>query len=165
VFRAINGLPNSWYTPLRAVGESGNFAAIGVSAGTALLAGRRRLAAELAFAGTLAWAGAKIVKRLGDRGRPASYLDGIVIHGDVQAGGGFVSGHAAVATAILTVAGRRLAPRHRLARAAVVGVVGIYRVYVGAHLPLDVIGGAALGGVSGTVSDLVFGSSDPAERA
>jgi len=34
-------------------------------------------------------------------------------------------------------------------------VVVLGRIYVGAHLPLDVIGGAALGAVAGCVVNLV----------
>ena len=41
---------------------------------------------------------------------------------------------------------------------AAVPVVGLTRIYVGAHLPLDVAGGAALGVVIDAVLSLVSGS-------
>jgi undecaprenyl-diphosphatase len=38
----------------------------------------------------------------------------------------------------------------------IVTAVGLARVYVGAHLPLDVLGGAALGLVTGAVGRMAF---------
>jgi undecaprenyl-diphosphatase len=43
---------------------------------------------------------------------------------------------------------------------ALAGVVALARVYVGAHLPLDVVGGAALGVVVGTLTRWAFGLPD-----
>jgi undecaprenyl-diphosphatase len=50
-----------------------------------------------------------------------------------------------VVTALLVVAWPALGRRGRIAAAALVGAVCLARVHVGAHLPLDVVGGAALG--------------------
>ena len=48
--------------------------------------------------------------------------------------------------------------RWKIAPWAVVGVVMFTRVYVGAHNPLDVIGGAALGLAIGGCLNLAFGA-------
>jgi len=47
--------------------------------------------------------------------------------------------------------------------AALVVIVGIGRMYVGAHTPLDLVGGAALGVCAGCVANLLIGvsASDP----
>jgi glycosyltransferase 2 family protein len=37
------------------------------------------------------------------------------------------------------------------------GVVGVARIHVGAHLPLDVLGGAALGSLMGWTWNLAVG--------
>ncbi len=69
----------------------------------------------------------------------------MVIRGTAALGRGFVSGHAAVVTALVVVAWPWLNRPGRVACAVLAAAVCLSRVYVGAHLPLDVVGGAALG--------------------
>src|SRR5262245_1448194 len=78
-FRAINDLPDAIRTPVRAVMQAGTFATVPIASGIALLAGRRRLAARLLVGGTAAWLGAKAIKPLGGRDRPAGLLEGVRI--------------------------------------------------------------------------------------
>lgn len=58
---------------------------------------------------------------------------------------GFPSGHAAVAWAITIIVLAYLGQPWRIAAIALAIIVPVYRMYVAAHLPLDLIGGAALG--------------------
>jgi membrane-associated phospholipid phosphatase len=62
---------------------------------------------------------------------------------------GYPSGHAAVAAALTVVVSAHLSVRWVIAALALGGIVLFGRRYVGAHLPLDVIGGAALGAIVG----------------
>ena len=74
---------------------------------------------------------------------------------------GFVSGHAAVAAFLATMAWPYLGRAARWVVGAAAVLVCLARVYVGAHLPLDVLGGAALGlAVAGAVR-LIFGRPQP----
>jgi undecaprenyl-diphosphatase len=43
----------------------------------------------------------------------------------------------------------------------VAALVGVARIYYGAHLPLDVLGGAGLGILCGLVASVAFGAIDP----
>ena len=69
-----------------------------------------------------------------------------------------MSGHAAVAVAIATMIAPYLGRRARWVAVAVAMGVCLSRMYVGAHLPLDVVGGAALGWAAGSLVHLLLGA-------
>jgi glycosyltransferase 2 family protein len=144
-FRAVNSLPGWLYPPAWVVMQLGALGAAPATAGVAWLAGDRELAARLLAGGTGAWALSKVVKRLVQRPRPAALLPGTRRRGREAAGLGYLSGHAGVAVALGAAALPRLGPAGRAVTLGAVPVVGLTRIYVGAHLPLDVAGGAALG--------------------
>ena len=96
--------------------------------------------------GVAAWQLAKAVKGYVERGRPIDELGDIVQRwGTPTDGLGFVSGHSAVSFAIAGVLSPYLSPWGRFAMRALAAKVGFARMHVGAHLPLDIVGGAALG--------------------
>jgi hypothetical protein len=64
-----------------------------------------------------------------------------------------------VAVALATVASPFLGRRARRVAWTLAGLVCAARIYVGSHLPLDVVGGAALGWAAGALVLLVFGAS------
>ena len=97
-------------------------------------------------AGWGGWWLAKAVKAQVERGRPSAELpDEVVRNTAVTEGLGFVSGHSTVAFACAAVLSPYLPRRWRVAGYALATTVSLSRVVVGAHLPLDVVGGAALG--------------------
>jgi membrane-associated phospholipid phosphatase len=98
-----------------------------------------------------------VVKGIVVRGRPSTLLEDVVIRGDTPLGRGFVSGHAAVVTALLVVAWPWLNRPGRIVCAVLVLAVCFTRVQVGAHLPLDVIGGVGLGLAVGGAVRLLLG--------
>jgi uncharacterized membrane protein YbhN (UPF0104 family)/membrane-associated phospholipid phosphatase/tRNA A-37 threonylcarbamoyl transferase component Bud32 len=144
LFRLVNQLPDALGRPLLVVMQLGALGAVPVVAAVALAARRPRLARDLALSGGLAWALAKLVKGLVGRARPVGLLNGVVVRG-LDIGLGYPSGHVAVAAALATAAGPWLPRPARRATWWVVWLVALGRMYAGVHLPLDVIGGAALG--------------------
>jgi undecaprenyl-diphosphatase len=161
-FRVVNRLPDAAYPAVWPVMQFGALAAVPAAAGAALLAGRRALGVQLAVAGGGAWTAAKVVKRLRVRGRPASLLADVNVRGAEATGGGFVSGHAAVAAALAATAAPLLGRRGRALR-LMAPVVALSRLYVGAHLPLDALGGASLGLlIESAVSSVTRGRGDRA---
>jgi glycosyltransferase 2 family protein len=65
---------------------------------------------------------------------------------------GFVSGHSAVAFALATTLAPELPRGARIAPLALAAVVAGGRVYAGAHLPLDVVGGIGMGVIGGVAA-------------
>jgi uncharacterized membrane protein YbhN (UPF0104 family)/membrane-associated phospholipid phosphatase len=157
LFRLVNQLPDALGRPLLAMMQLGAVAAVPVMAAVALAARRPRLARDLALSGGLAWALARVVKDLVGRERPVALLHGVVERA-VATGLGYPSGHVAVAAAMATAAGPWLPrPARRVAWWAV-WLVALGRMYAGAHLPLDVVGGAALGWTVGAATHLALGA-------
>ena len=158
LFHLINSLPSWLYRFFWLVMQLGTYGAIFVMAGIALLTRRVRLALELVGAGLIAYYAAIGLKDLVNRARPAELISGVVIHGQPAQGLGFPSGHAAVAAALAATAVPFLARRWRRWIWLLPITVGIARIFVGAHLPLDVVGGFVLGWTVGAVVHLIGGS-------
>jgi membrane-associated phospholipid phosphatase/predicted Ser/Thr protein kinase len=157
-FRLVNDLPGVLYRPVWVVMQLGNVLVVPVVAGVAALTRRFRLAVNLAVAGFGCYFLALLVKSLVHRGRPSQYLPDVNLHGPAASGLGYVSGHAAVAVALASVASPYLSRRARRVAWTLAAVVCLSRVYVGAHWPLDVIGGAAVGWAVGAAVHLVLGA-------
>lgn len=156
-FRAVNELPDVPFALVWAPMQLGNIVAVPAAALVAAATRRLRLGLALGLGGLSAWVAAKVVKSEVTRGRPGTLLEETVLR-DAPAGGvGFVSGHAAVAVALATVVWPHLGSKGRAAVAMLAALVCALRVYVGAHLPLDVIGGAGLGLVTGGMIRLALG--------
>jgi undecaprenyl-diphosphatase len=145
VFRAVNDLPDALHAPAWAVMQLGTVGAAPVAAAIAYIAGERRLAPRLLVGGVGTWAASKVVKRMAGRPRPFTLLPETKVRGREATGLGYPSGHAGVALALGIAAFPRLGRRGRSAVTVIVPTVGLTRMYVGAHLPLDVVSGAALG--------------------
>jgi membrane-associated phospholipid phosphatase len=70
---------------------------------------------------------------------------------------GYPSGHAAVAWAITIIVLAYVGRPSQIAAIALAIVVPLVRVYVAAYLPLDLIGGAALGVTVASAVNLLLG--------
>lgn len=156
IFRRFNDAPDALCVPAWVIMQSGSLGGVLITA--AELARRRRTGAATttAVVGTAVWAGVKLVKPLVGRGRPQHYLDGVSLRGQPQTGLGYPSGHAAVALTLALLAPRAATTSSLAAGTAFAGVVGSTRMYVGAHLPLDVVGGLAIGLLAGQATRSVL---------
>ena len=156
VFRRCNGAPNSAHLPVWAVMQSGSLATVFVAGGVLARSGRVRAAAAAVVAGTAAWGAVKLVKPIVGRGRPSHVLDDVDVRGHAQTGLGYPSGHVAVAATLGAIVAPVTTPVGWATSIAVGGVVGGTRMYVGAHLPLDVVGGIAIGVLFGRAANEVM---------
>jgi undecaprenyl-diphosphatase len=161
VFRAINDHTVLPFVVVWPVMQLGNFFVVPVAAVVSALFRRWRLAFAMLAAGAATYFLAKVVKGIVERGRPADLLDDVTIRGAAALGRGYVSGHAAVVTLLVVLAWPYLDGRWRWVTVGAAVFVCLSRVYVAAHLPLDVLGGAALGLTVGGITRLVFGRPPP----
>jgi membrane-associated phospholipid phosphatase len=151
VFRLINGAPEVPFVIPWVLMQVGNVGAALVAAAVAWSRRGRRLALALLVGGFATWLLAKGLKATVDRGRPAALLDDVVLRHAATGGYGWVSGHAAVVAALLTIGWRHLGQRWQLLAVMAVAMMSVARVYVGEHLPLDMAGGVSFGVLCGTV--------------
>ena len=162
---AVNGFPDWLAVPLWPVMQFGNLWMVAaVPAGLWATTRRVRPAVAGAIATGSAWALAKVVKEQVGRGRPADFFPTIDVRESGVHGLGYVSGHAAVAFAAATVIACYLPGRWKTVPFAVASITGLARIYFGAHLPLDIVGGAGLGMVCGALSLLLM-AEPPAAAA
>ena len=166
VFRTINELPGWLYRPLWVFQQFGNIVvAVAVVLVVAAVLRNRRLAIA-GIAGAVAKLGLeRVVKALVERRRPGTSVGDIVARGEVSLDGlSFVSGHAVITTAFALALTPALPRRWRPLPWVVVALNGLGRIYVGAHNPLDVVGGCGLGMVIGGALYALVASDVEVER-
>jgi membrane-associated phospholipid phosphatase len=157
-FHAANDLSGLDYRAVWVPMQYGTFGTVFALAGLAFARKRPRLGAGLLLGGTSAYVLAKLTKRYVGRGRPATELEDVTIRGKEEGDLGFPSGHAAVSAALTTAAAPSLPLPVRVLAAGLAGFVSFARVHVGAHLPLDVIGGACMGVAVASAVNLALGA-------
>ena len=162
-FRAVNDLPGALYPVLWPFQQLGVIVVGPIAAIIAAFFRKFRLAAAL-LAVTVAKLGLeRVVKKIVSRERPGTSVGPDVhLRGDVSLHGeSFVSGHAVLIAAIACVVVPYLRGRWKIVPWVIVAFVMLTRVYVGAHNPLDVMCGAALGLAIGGCLNLAFGVPEP----
>jgi membrane-associated phospholipid phosphatase len=156
VFERINGLPGSVWPLAWVPMQAGSFVgSLAVAAATLSISGDRRLGAATLLAAQSTYWGAKLVKKIVLRGRPNVLLVDVHLRENAK-GLGYVSGHSGVAVAMAAALVPSLPRLWRPAALAVPVIVGFARMYSGAHLPLDVVGGAGVGLLAGALARRVL---------
>jgi membrane-associated phospholipid phosphatase len=137
--------------------QAGNMVTAFVLAGLLFLPDVRRMAAEVLLGTLTLWLIVEIIKAVTDRARPFLDLGEARVIGWRERGKSFPSGHTAQTFFLATLLSQmlKLGAGITVALFAVALLVGFTRMYVGAHYPRDVIGGAVLGCVRGILATLV----------
>lgn len=130
VFVLLTWFGTEWILPLLLLG--------------ALLYKHYRLMAQIFLAGGGAYVASRVIKIVVARPRPFEVLQGV--HQRIaESGYGFPSGHTTFAAALSVTLALVLGGRWRLLPWLWIIAVGLSRLYLGVHMPLDVLGGALLG--------------------
>jgi membrane-associated phospholipid phosphatase len=139
--------------------QIGNGIVIAMLAVTLFLAGDHLLAYGLSLGALTLWLVVELAKALVHRGRPFIRLTQARIVGPRAIGRSFPSGHTSQAFFMATLlAGYFHAGVWAVCVLyAIALLVGITRMYVGAHYPRDVLAGAILGSAWGLLGGIVFG--------
>lgn len=144
IFLATYNLPE-WISPISyLITQLGSIYALLLLAAFYTLRKKHRILIRLLMSGTLAYLLAGFAKGIVGRERPVELLSNIVML-DVIQGPGFPSGHVALATALAFTIGHVLTKKYHWI--PVVWIVGVAfsRMNLGVHLPLDLVGGFAIG--------------------
>ena len=162
VFESINGLPDFLEIPMWLFQLFGLLVTPFVLAGLAFVVGKRMLGAALLATVPLKlffehW----VIKQLVERERPITTLADVAIIRDSSSPGlSFPSGHAVFAFAIAGLVAPYLTRRWRIVVYTLAVLNGLSRLYLGAHNPLDIVSGAALG--AALINLAIWVPDDPA---
>ena len=138
----VNGWPDPVVDVLALVMQLGTRPVILIAAAVVAVVAPgdwRRAALAVALAGLLSWAAADFAKEIVERPRPAAFTDGLVFDHGGAPGFAYPSTHTAIAAGTL-VAAALVARRGPAVALAVAALVGLGRIAVGVHFPLDVVG-------------------------
>jgi len=146
IFRWFNDLPSGLAPIMRLATEAGNLPhSFLVWLTAALVIGGRLGGMQILVGGVGAAVLGRLAKDAISRGRPEDLLSQLHLYAGNSDGYGFPSGHSTFVAVCVTILIFHVKPSFRPLLIALAIIVGISRLYLGAHLPLDVIGGWALG--------------------
>ena len=137
--------------------QAGSMVAALLLAGLLFALTYRRVAVEIVLGTLTLWLLVEAIKMLTARARPFLDLEKTRVIGWRERGRSFPSGHTAQTFFLTAVIIHRFHPSFWgiTALYAAALLVGFTRMYVGAHYPRDVIGGAVLGSVWGILTIIV----------
>lgn len=157
MFEWFNRWPN-WLEPLFVlITNAATIGAVFIAGIIALIGNRRRIGLAILLSGGIGWAISHVLKDVIDRDRPIGFLaDATVRYNDLAAGNGFPSGHTTVAAAMAMSLALILPRRYAPLLVTLAILVGVSRIYLGVHLPLDVLSGWAIGIIVGYAADFAL---------
>jgi membrane-associated phospholipid phosphatase len=157
VFRAVNDLPDALVWALRPAQWAGVLGGPLLVAAVAAAYRRPRLAAGLVLLVPLKlvvehW----VLKAAVERRRPGALLEDVTARGVPLDGLAFPSGHAVIAFGVVVLVAPHLRRGWTAAVLALAVLNSVSRVYLGAHAPLDLVGGAGAGIALGAAISLLL---------
>ncbi len=154
----LHGFRSDWLDQVVwQVTQLGSMVAAFAAAGLLYLLHLRRVAMEIVLGTITVWLVVEAVKLLTRRNRPFIAMEGTRLVGWRERGGSFPSGHTTQTFFLVTLLAYRFQQdiTGTVVLYAFAVLIGLTRIYVGAHYPRDVIAGALLGTAWGVLATLV----------
>ncbi len=158
-FRVFNSLPGFLSPIFVLISLFGTVGFIFVATFIALIRRHYSHALKFLLAGGSAWLVTKWLKGFELRARPSEILPNVQLREQLESVIGYPSGHAAVATAIGVVAYLYTPKRLHPLITWMIILVCLSRLYLGMHLPVDIMGGFGVGLVIASFLNYVFGDT------
>jgi uncharacterized protein (TIRG00374 family) len=156
VFYLIYRSPNYFGYLVSGIMQFGAFLFVIVAAAIAFVYNRIKLSRDFIVAGPSAWILAKIIKDIVNRPRPIVALNDVIARSEDAHGLGYPSGHMAVVSALGFILWPYLGKKGKIIVIGIILLTGLGRMYVGAHYPLDLVGGVMVGWITASLIYLVF---------
>jgi glycosyltransferase 2 family protein len=147
VFTSIYTLPDFFFPFFFVITQFGSIYTLGILMILYVTKRHYHIVLRLLMTGTLAYTASGVAKDLWGRARPFELLPDVVSLDYIVRGPGFPSGHTALATALALTIAHYLPKKYWWVAPSLIISVGLSRIYLGVHVPLDIIGGIAIGWV------------------
>jgi membrane-associated phospholipid phosphatase len=145
LFQFVYDLPE-WMRPVFiVVTQLGSITMLAALALVYLAKSHYAVVIRLLMSGLTAYLAAGVAKDLFGRGRPQDFLADLIYRDHLIRGPGYPSGHMALATAMGLTLWHYLPRKYRWVSPVLIVGVGLSRIYLGVHAPLDIVGGFAIG--------------------
>jgi undecaprenyl-diphosphatase len=158
IFNVFNSMSDAFYWPFTIISIFGTIGMVIIISIIAIFRHHYGNATKILIAGIGAYMAAYWLKLLDIRARPEMFIAEANVREDASATLGFPSGHVAVATVLAMTAYQYLPKRYHRPVTILAFLVAISRMYLGVHLPLDLVGGFAIGLLFGGVVNFILGS-------
>lgn len=146
IFRWVYGWPEALRMVFVVISYLGSIYAAGVAFLYFMWRKRKAILIELSLVTVSSYGLSTVIKRLVGRPRPTELLSGVTSRElYISHSAGFPSGHTTITSALALTLLPLIPAKWRWLTLVWILLVGISRIYLGVHAPLDVIGGFGLG--------------------
>ncbi len=159
VFRFFNELPSFLSPIVMLISLFGTIGFVLVATFISLLRRHYSHALKFLLAGGIAWLVVKWLKTYAIRARPSEILPNVQLRENLDSVIGYPSGHAAVVTALGVVAYMYIPKKYHRFITIIIIAVCLSRLFLGMHLPMDVVGGFGVGLAIASVLNFIFGDT------
>ncbi len=156
IFQFFHRIPEKLDVIVINITHFGSTAALYSMATVTFILGQKKLGWSLLINGMGAYLSAWLLKELIMRPRPVGLWNEVLAREGGVISYGYPSGHAAVVAAIAVTLWPHVSKQYRPWLVVIVAAVGLTRIILGVHAPLDIVGGVILGAIVPIATRVIF---------